>query len=198
MNNFEGRYFKPWVGDNYGRNGKSILVLGESIYRCPRTSPDRCIELITNNASGTERHKFYTNIFLAFEGPEKARTPEEKSIFWHSVCYINFVDDLVESSRLSPSRESFDKARDDWQRLLDHFKPDYVVALGKRLWDNLPTGTGQDYISTLDKPNHPVRSYEHSTGTVKITYVYHPSARFSSGVWHQVINELFDNGQQLL
>jgi hypothetical protein len=197
LSRIESRYFKPWVGSLYeqnGINGKNVLILGESIYRCNKTSKDRCVELIENNCSGDETHKFYTNIYLAFMGPGSPRHVSEKRLFWDKVCFINFVDDVVEKgSRQPPERNSIEKARRDWQNVLLALQPNIVIALGKRLWGYLPS-SNCEYSFSVDNDNclHPVKEYNIEDRIVKATYIYHPSSGFSSYAWNPVLKKFLD------
>lgn len=197
LNLIESRYFKPWIGSKYERhgiNGKSVLILGESIYRCNKTSPDRCIELIENNCSGVESHKFYTNIYLACMGPEAPRRCENKRAFWDRVSFINFVDDVVEGgSRHAPDGSSIEKAKRDWKNVLAALEPQLIVVLGRRLWGFLPSPDCESRFA-VDGLKWPPRLniYEVDGKTSKATFMFHPSTGFSSRWWHPVIRRFFE------
>jgi hypothetical protein len=196
-NLIETRYFKPWIGPKYGQpgiNGKAVLILGESIYRCARTSPGRCIELIENNCSGAESHKFYTNIYLACMGPDAPRHRENKRAFWERVSFINFVDDVVEGgSRHAPGGDSIEKAKRDWKNVLAALEPHLIVVLGRRLWGYLPEPDCESCFAVEGLDWHPtVKIYEVDGKTSKATYMRHPSTCFTSRWWNPVIKSFFE------
>lgn len=197
LNRLESRYFKPWIGSHYGQcgiNGKAVLILGESIYRCAKTSPRRCIELIENNCSGAESHKFYTNIYLACMGPDAPRQRENKRAFWDRVSFINYVDDVVEGgSRHAPDGLSIEKAKRDWKNVLAALEPHLIVVLGRRLWGFLPPPDceGRFAVDGLSW-TPPLNIYEVDGKSSKATFMFHPSTGFSSRWWNPVISRFFD------
>jgi len=133
--------FKPWRGDSYGRSSQfelPVLVLGESHHDWPggRLDENATCEIIGDVVGGW-RFAFWTKIASAFLGSDP--TLEERSRFWNSVAYYNFVQ---ESAGLGPrdrlTLEMWQSGVPAFFEVLTNLQPRCIVVLGKALWQNLP------------------------------------------------------------
>lgn len=185
-------YFKPWIGNNYEMNelfGKKILVLGESHYSWDfniQVDHELTKKCINDQIKGSYSKQFWTNIVIALTGTKP--TLEEKRIFWHSVAFYNYVQEPVgKGPRLSPKEEMWGKSIPAFVDILNELQPQFILALGYRLWWRLPDLNRKAGPIIFDKKNlqtwfYPLRDYN------CLAYgVNHPSAGFSGKYWHSHI-----------
>jgi len=190
------QYFQPWIGKNYSTGGMfeiPILILGESIYEWEdeKLSPDRVVELVRNNATGLETHKFYTNLFLAFT--QKQRTVENKRIFWDSVSHFNYIISPIQGGpRIAPTSQMVKDAKSEFFNRIEMLGtiPSCVIVLGKRLWGYLPEQGEQGPDIVINDMKHRTLIYNGvCQKQIYLTWIYHPSVGFSSNHWYLIINK---------
>lgn len=183
-------YFRPWVGANYeaGFRGQRVLVLGESHYQWDEqieAYEGLTIDCVKEQLSG-ERSKFWTNIPIAFLGAYPSLA--DKREFWSSVAFYNYVQQFAGfGPRVSPSKESWENSEAAFWEVLEALKPNCIIVLGYRLWDNLPS-EGERGPDVLDAPKngrwtwwYPIPKSESRALAYAIR---HPSAGFSGTAWH--------------
>ena len=196
---------KSWIGKNYHTGGifeLPILILGESVYvwNNEKLETSRIIELVSKNSTGSESHKFYTNIFLAFT--QKERTNENKRFFWDSVAHFNYILTPVNGGpRTPPTPQMINDAKNALIGRINALdtQPTAIVVLGKRLWFN--------YLPKLGKPGPIIEdgANRHETRIVKTprnkeilaTWIYHPSSSFSSRHWHLILSKFITMAKQI-
>ena len=140
-------HFLPWVGDNYrnctGLFGKRVFVLAESHYQWSentplKTYPKLTIECIDGHCGGGAS-RFWTRIVNVIQGKMGWRSNEERTEFWSSVAFANFVQESAGfGPRNRPTVEMWEHGRLAFPELLDDLRPNLIIVLGKELWGNLP------------------------------------------------------------
>ena len=167
----ENVFFEPWVGENYeigGIFGKRILVLGESHYcggckNCgDSTNRGECAKFTTEKCI-----KPYLN-------GEAGR--------W-GTTFKKFEQTLVEGD--------YRRSDDAFFEVLEKYRPQLIIAWGvSRLYYNMPGGDkwkdGEEKI--ID--NYSIRNGYYilrDNTEVRVIWIYHPSAGFSSEWWRQVV-----------
>ena len=97
--------------------------------------------------------------------------------FWHAVSFYNYIQEPVgEGPRDRPTREMWANSGPAFLDVLNDLKPQHIIALGRALWDNLPSigrqGPGiQSCGETKD-----TWIYPYEGGEALSTWVYHPSS----------------------
>lgn len=187
--------FSPWIGNHYhkGIKGKRILVLGESHY-CENEKdaiPSLTIDIIKDLFDENSLHEPYKNTYTKFakalEGSDI--NFQDKKRIWNSVAFYNYVQVPISEARKSPTSEQFKGAEEAFFQVLEQLQPDYVLAWGQRLYDNLPNKgiQGQDLIVSSSE-SHEVWCYTLNNGkNIPLLRITHPSAAFSWDVWHNTI-----------
>ena len=184
--------FLPWVGQNYqlGFNGIRTLVLGESHYESKNNpdisnSPNETIDCIQEQVDGDNTYAFWTKVATALTGLKP--TVDDKRQFWNSVAYYNYVQESAGSgSRIEPAAKSWKMSEVPFVEVLEELKPNFIVALGYRMWDRLPNLNGHEgpKIETAP-PQSGTWIYPHSDGCALLFNIMHPSSGFSPSEWHK-------------
>jgi len=189
-------YFHSWIGKNYSTGGMfkiPILILGESIYEWEgeKISSDRVVELVRNNATGIESHKFYTNIFSSFTDNE--RNVENKNEFWESVSHFNYIIQPIQGGpRIPPTDEMIKEAQNEFFNRIQALGtiPTCMVVLGKRLWNYyLPEQGEKGPEIEVNDIKHETWIYKCNNKNIFTTWIYHPSSGFSSEYWFPIIRK---------
>ncbi len=190
-----GVKFPPWVGKQYDKGvwGRRVMALGESHY-C--ASPDEATPEITRDVikdllnPGSE-HEGYKNTYTKFERAlaGKALSFDEKVAVWHSIIFYNYVQVSISGARVSPTAQDFLLSEGAFFEVLEEYRPDRVIAWGKRLYNNLPQKGYQlsdIIVATGDKIE--TWAYETVGGhVVQVLPITHPSSGFVWEYWHEVI-----------
>lgn len=183
-------FFQPWRGDCYGNGflGKRALVLGESHYDWDKEEPIDKMPLLTQRCiqeqiDGLWSKPFWTNIAATFLGhlPELS----EKKAFWNSVAFYNYVQSSAGyGPRKRPTPQQWQDAWVPFTEVLGELKPEVVIVLGYRLWENLPShGSAGPRIEKAPRQKDTWR-YAYAGGSCLAYGIRHPSAGFSSSLWH--------------
>lgn len=187
--------FLPWVGRNYeaGRNGKRIMVLGESHY-C--SSPADATPSITNRVIADlldpqSEHEGYKNTYTKFANAlaGKPLTWDEKITLWHSLLFYNYVQVPLPSPRIAPTPQDFALSEAAFFEVLNTYRPDAVLVWGSRLYNNLPRrGRQLPDLQLPDGSAIETWAYETASGhVVQLLPITHPSAAFVPAYWHGAI-----------
>jgi hypothetical protein len=185
-------FFKPWRGPNYEYGGlfsKRILILGESHYQWDEKIPlteSLTIECIKEQISGDYTSKFWTNIAITFLN--RYPSLEEKQYFWYSVAFYNYIQENVGfGPRVRPTSDMWITARNGFEEVLEDFKPQCIIVLGYKLWENLP-GDGIQGPNIENAKQKETCKYLLSNGDYSLAYgIRHPSAGFSGWYWHPFV-----------
>lgn len=200
-------FFRPFVGSSYaggGMFGKRIMVLGESHY-CDENCADcgdclhhcDCMEF-TNNAirqyldDSVERQR-WMQTFLKFErslvGQETNQALRQR--IWQSVVFYNYLQVAMGGPREAGTTAQYRQAGETLFSVMEKYQPEYLIAWGNRLWNELP---GEHWT---DGNGIVIDGYRVDTGTytlasgrkVKAMAVNHPSVGYSWDYWHRVITQ---------
>lgn len=200
-------FFRPFVGSSYasgGMFGKRIMVLGESHY-CDESCADcgdslhhcDCMEF-TNNAirqyldDSVERQR-WMQTFLKFErslvGQETNQALRQR--IWQSVVFYNYLQVAMGGPREAGTTAQYRQAGETLFSVMEKYQPEYLIAWGNRLWDELPG------VHWTDANDIVIDGYRVATGTytlasgrkVKAMAVNHPSVGYSWDYWHRVITQ---------
>ena len=162
METLNSTMFFPWVGDDYSTGGifkKKILILGEAHY-CE--TPENCggckpgarngcneftIDRIREQFSPTgKKHAIYTKLAKLFLNCHESVNNDDKIRFWNSVAYYNYIQTSVsDQARVAPNSEMWNLSKKAFNDVMDYLKPDFLLILSYRLWDNLPGQAGIDW-----------------------------------------------------
>jgi hypothetical protein len=183
--------FQPWIGNNYqnGFHGLRTLVLGESHYESSNNiniddSPNLTIECIQEQMDGSWSKAFWTKIAIALTG--RKPTTEDKTQFWNSVAYYNYVQESAGfGPRVRPPDKSWENSRDPFVEVLAELKPNFIVALGYELWDRLPDLDEREGPRIENAPRTRTWIYPHTSGCALLYGIIHPSSAFSPLEWNK-------------
>lgn len=188
-------HFLPWVGKNYSHGicGRKVLVLGESHY-CANPEDDTPYitrEVIADLLGSGSEHEAYKNTYTKFERALAGKVLDwrGKSELWNSVIFYNFVQTPMSGPRTAPSVDDFRKSDQAFFEVLEQYRPDCVIAWGKRLYDHLPPAGRQGKTVLLpDGTSQETWVYVLSDGkSVGVLPIHHPSSGFSWDFWHEAI-----------
>ena len=205
-----GVKFLPFVGDDYEKGisfdkecnlmlgttdepGKKVLVLGESHY-CDEELSDEEMSSFTRdvvdwylNARKSSDAALWMKTFLKFERAlaNKVTEPKDSANIWNHLMFYNYLQVPLEGARMAGRQEDYENAREPFFKLLEVYRPDYIIVWGYRLYDRLPNDNGKQgkfLSSDLETWQYDFPGYQ-----VKVLPTYHPSAGFSWEVWHDNI-----------
>ena len=190
-------FFKPWVGNNFSNGGlwsKKVLILGESHYQWDENislTEDLTIQCVQEQINGVFTKAFWTNIVIALLDIRPSL--EDKYRCWHSVAFYNYIQCSVGfGPRVPPSDEMWEKSQEPFFEVLNELQPNCIIALGYRLWYNLPCDGEQgpviDGAPQKETWRYPVNGKTHA-----LAYnVRHPSAGFSGWNWHPFVTHAIE------
>lgn len=163
--------FAPWVGTHYERGiyGLRILVVGESHYGAkeherPTATPEvlKALALGQKHPQSTgklRKHAHFTKIMSSILNARRHFSAKDKSNFWHSVAYYNFIQEFLPSIRKAPSHAAWDRGAISFTEVLDVLKPDLVICYSKRNGDRVIALSGGVPVAVI---NHPSSRFTYS------------------------------------
>jgi hypothetical protein len=178
--------FCPWVGKDYYSSelfsGKKLMVLGESHYGYENYHhKNKCfatINVINEYLNGTSEYdgRIFTALCKICLGKEHLDS-EDKHRFFDSIVFYNYLQESLGGPGDRPTSEQWKQSQPAFLEILEQYKPDCLLVLGKALWFQLPDGEG----SIKDSPFKYSWIYPLSGGhKVLATFIYHPS-RYPAG-----------------
>ena len=199
-------FFQPFVGKDYANGGifgKRILVLGESHYMNEENREDCMVPTFTQDIvewylDENKERKPWMPTYLKFErslvGEETDQ--EERLKIWNSIMFYNYLQVPMYGPREAGTDEQYQQSENAFFEVLEKYRPEYVIAWGKRLWEKLP-GDKEGYKEGKDikvgDTCVPTGSYTLKSGhRVKVMAVNHPSVGYSWDYWHRVIKEFLN------
>lgn len=150
-------YFQPWIGPDYNKSAKRILVLGDSHYcgacpdcgvrgnepfthhDCPEFTRNRIKEYPDYRNGKGEGSGWMKRTFLRFDkiffGKEDV-SPQESLSLWNSVAFYNFLQTAAssESSNGNYTAEDYRFSAPMTDTVFRKLKPDLVIAWGRKVW----------------------------------------------------------------
>lgn len=190
MNTIKGLHFQPWKGENYGnsRYGK-LLLLGESHYFKDKEDDINNLTslVIRNHIDGTGKSPFFRKAGYAFNRSDWRN-------IWNNIAYANLIQVGLKNSKSQPTIKQRSTINLAFKLLLNSLKPEKVIILSKRMWENwLPEdGWGKEKIASIHnkEKSTEVWEYKYVGGRCLVIGTCHPSSRwFSSGDYTILINK---------
>ena len=188
--------FQPWVGKKYfhSKYNKRVLVLGESHYCTNASDAQSCmtqeiIEDLFDSKSEFEGYKnTYTKFVRALSGIDVSRC-DVKPI-WDEIMFYNYVQFPISSARKEPTSKEFADAASAFWEVLEKYRPNIVIVLGKRLYNNLPKAGYQG----RDCKDIETWIYQLKNGQeVRLLPITHPSAGFETSYWCRIMTDFISS-----
>lgn len=196
----QGVKLLPWIGKDYEQGlgydekgefcfgGKKVLVLGEGHYFAEAESEQDLIDgakdpnwtewVVDTLLHNSDGHRWPAT-YHKFEHAVVGRTLSEveRQEFWNRVALYNYVQVLIGGPRLAPKKEDFEESLDALFAVLDEFRPDYVIAWGMRLYDNMPGRNGRHVEDIIEEGyRSSVYCYRVNQRDYPCLFLRHPSA----------------------
>lgn len=185
--------FTPWKGDNYSAGaffGQRLLLVGESHYG-PRDYPELTVDTVKEVIAG-QPIDFYGWLGYACAG--RTAYEADRSRFWHSVSFMNFVDELVGPNAKSPATDEMllRGQKSFLSRIRKHdLAPDRIVVFSSRAWKFLPPFMlGQEGATFFaDEPEKAwFGYYKLRHGLAATMYAEHPrTVGWSASMWRALL-----------
>lgn len=169
---------EPWIGQHY--DATRLLLLGESAYswaedgETKHPSDRHSCDLVEWAIADFEGCRsgglgFIVTLSRALAG-EESPSRERLRYVWDRVAFTNYVTQPVGlGSRVRPSAESWEEARNAFPRTVEQLKPSRIIVLGLTMWGRMPST--QLYFTDY------MQAYRRSDGVLSFGYaVNHPSA----------------------
>jgi hypothetical protein len=195
--------FDPWVGSLYGKpqnifGGKRVLVVGESHHSqehaIGEVVPNMTRETMEIYGSG-ERARWmrtFDNMAWAVSGksPVDLELSGQRGEFaiWNSMAFYNYIPVVLANySRAErPTNEQFEAGKVPFEKLLLELRPEVLLIWGFQLFpwiinNHFPHYGSHPWDFTGEYVDLP------TTPPTRAVRILHPSAAFSSGKWHLVI-----------
>ena len=187
--------------------GKRVLVLGESHYCDEELSQEemnsftRDVLAVYFKARENGNRQPWMNTFLKFERalancvtdgqrPSDVTDPSYSLNIWNHLIFYNYLQVSLYGTRMSGDEEDYDAAANPFFKLLELYKPDYVIVWGKRLYNSLPEDNGHRGKEVTDICMSSW-IYDICGHEIKILPIYHPSVGFSWDFWNEIIVDFF-------
>ncbi len=177
--------------DFYGKDGLSLLVLGESSYTLgehgkrgdplPDDWNNRIIEAFLERPQCDPTIKRAMDVF--YDPPLKFDREEYRK-FWQRTAFANFVQrDMCEPGR-RPRKQEWREGQQAFQQYLLDLRPQFVLAVGFGLWDNLPP-EGRKVLELPLPPKgvRPCISYPNDSGYAFVCGIKHTARGFAHKFW---------------
>jgi hypothetical protein len=184
-------HFHPWEGPDYKSGGifqLKVMVLGESHYDVG-DSREETSEVIKAVLEGNEnpRRRFWTNVEIALVGRKQVDVDRRR--FWNSLLFYNYIQETLIGTRVRPPARLFKAAEGPFLEVVELRSPDFILVLGYRLWDNLPS-EGRQGPNLRSDPARETRFYKTSRDREALAMkIIHPAAAFSGKKWYPLVQE---------
>lgn len=140
-------FYLPWVGKNTtGSEGVRWHVMGESHYLSEgpdayTNSPQLTRQIVADwGLAETHSSAFFTRVAAVIAHCDPSRV--DRAAAWQSIAYSNFIQEPMSGPRIAPTpQQSADACRLFCSQLAST-RPEVLVVLGNRLWQQLPTDMG--------------------------------------------------------
>lgn len=204
-----GVKFLPWIGDKYEEGiyynekgelcygngkGKKVLVLGESFYWNDEDDGNGKMfihDLIKDLVNPKFEFQPYMRTFTKFERAMTGKSWEEegkRSDFWEHIMFYDYVQEPLKYPRLSPTDKQFKKSVNAFWKILDVYKPDWIIAWGMRLYNHLPQEGEQGEDIEFGEESVETWIYKEN---IRVVPIYHPAApSFSNQIWYNIFRQI--------
>lgn len=171
--------FIPYVGDDYFKQIKRVLLLGESHYGNLEEGPGKTIRVANDYINGKYNYRFFNCALSAFFGKDFVKDDVMKSI-----SYYNYVQVSMKTRKYRPTKEHWTAAEHQFLYVLEELFPDVVICCGKSLYEHLPydpadlaksqqgISTGGDDEYLWNREYH----YHINGKSIKLIAMRHPSS----------------------
>ncbi|WP_298127030.1 hypothetical protein [Brevundimonas sp.] len=199
--------FQPWKPNDLDArfHGVKLLILGESHYEEPKegvfdhntVDPQFTCSIVRKWGIQPERRqRFFANLFEMMIGLAWTREgPHDR--LWQSIFFGNYVQALVSGGDgKCPSSWQFVASERAFRAVLEDIRPNAVLAMGARLWNNMPPADAPR--EEVSKALGLTCAYRLADGTeVLAAHTWHPSApRMKPDQWHPRILEFIQDVQR--
>lgn len=136
-----GVNFHPFVGKKYydSRYGARVMVLGESHYGDGIDDENGFTQLVIHEHAFKPGFAFFSKLTNVLRGRTDYPTEEERVEAWEHIAFYNYVQEFVGgSARIAPTPEMWEASYAPFVEVVRELKPDVILVLGYRLWDNVP------------------------------------------------------------
>lgn len=136
--------FEPWIGSKYtkdNRFGIRVLVLGESHYGDESNTRSTFTTEVVGWLAKDVRHAFFTKVSKVLLGLDGKTwlDDEARGEVWEHIAFYNFIQGFVSTdSRVRPSAEMWEAAKESFLEVVNKLTPQVVLVLGKELASHLP------------------------------------------------------------
>lgn len=179
----------PWVGPNFDSpsnfvNGLRILVVGESHYgtgaKVGTAVPDLTNEVVTKYQSGEWSIPLLTKTISVITGrPASEMGYRWVREAWNDLAFYNYIPVLVAEGPRAFESSLWSLGGAEFESVLADLKPDMIIALGYRLWDNALHRHSAKDSDASTAHSSAIKCGEREIPTLRIM---HPSAPGFSGV----------------
>lgn len=181
-------HFLPWRGKNYAKSACRLLILGESHYSEAQEGPLFTRRLTREYVTGKFNHRFWTQIGQVITG--KPRWEIDRKTLWDGIAFYNYIQRIeVNAAGCAPPNSAFHRSERAFWEVLDILKPTHLIALGNRLWIQMPALENENLKMTLGGQSRQYGYYRRSWGKTAATSINHPSWGFSKSYWHPIVRD---------
>ena len=172
--------FEPWIGSKYNsenRFGVRVLVLGESHYGDESETRSTITSEVVRWLAQDERHSFFTKISKVLLGlDEKTWLDNEvRGEVWNHIAFYNYIQGFVgNESRVRPSSEMWDSAKEPFLETVKRLSPMVILVLGKELATRIPK----------------------LPDDIEVCCIQHPSTGFVYSQWNPLFIQAVQNAKQ--
>lgn len=184
-------FFSPWKGGTFGENDVRLLILGES-HHGTNPTPDWTVDVVRRYIANQETEPWFstfTKIGQVITG--RKRSEIDRSRFWNSIAYYNYVQEVVAGFARgpSPSPEMFTRSLPAFLNVISELRPTHILALGLYLWRNRPPFSAAHSVLTCEGKTSQCGYYASpdSGHRALAIGIQHPSAGFSAPAWHPLV-----------
>lgn len=169
--------FNPWVGSQYNAGayfGQRILLVGES--HNGTESDEETTRYVVQQVCSGKRIRFFTSIGYSCVGREMYDFNPAR--FWHSVAFMNFVQEPVPTNKDRPTTDMIQKSIPNFLKTLDDLEPDKVLLFSDCCWDELPAFTnGPKGQLTDSEDDYSAFGCYDGKKQIYVMYARHPMSR---------------------
>lgn len=170
-------YFLPWEGKNYKSDKKRLMILGESHYGYKGVkdwtgaTKDVVRDYLNNiNKENNYWKRFFTSLTKICLNTRDKISSVDKNNFWNSIIYYNYITESLGKPGDRPTPKQFVDGVQAFEKVLNEYKPNYILVCGRQLWFGIPEEFGEkgpeDYFWYF-----PIGNGKRAISS----YIYHPS-----------------------